>query len=314
MLFDISTMQPVSIPDWAEQQMREDFPEFFKGKPVKIRLIPSKGVKKMMVPSNAHDSEARVRLEAPKSNSRKARGIVIDPETGEQYHIQYSTSSPRPGRNGVEFFYPGNNVTISDGMTIQSGQKDLLFYVHYLCPVIKGNKCRFRSSDPWYEYYQPEVEAAVKIKQAKERVDLEKLIYFDTPYDVILKAIDGLAMKRMGNEERDRVALRDAISKGSATFKSNAFSIINASVQTQKEKTQESTSEESEGELVNRLLMEKIIKNDEGKWYLRDKRGDGDKWLKNPFYETQGQVSEAFFELVDHLKINSELLNKLRKQ
>jgi hypothetical protein len=310
MLFDISTMQPVSIPQWAEDQMKEDFPEFYKGKSVQIIIGEDKRVKTLKVPSNSHDNEPRPYYDV-RSNSRKARGVLIDPETGEQYHIQYTSAAPRPGASGIQFAYPHCNVTVSDGMRIQPGQKDLLFYLHYLCPVIKNNRCAFRSADPWYEYYKPEIEAADRINQAKERVDLEKLVYFDTPYETVLKAIDGLAMKRTGNEERDRVALRDAIAKGSDTFKRNAFGILGSF---QKKAAAQEPEAETVSEMLNRLLNEKIIKNDEGKWYLRDKRGDGEKWLKAPFYETQGDLKEAFFELSDHLSANNELLVKLRKQ
>lgn len=310
MLFDISTMQPVSIPDWADDQMRKDFPEFYKGKPVRINMSSDKKFRTLKVPSNSHDTDPREYFET-RGNSRKARGIVIDPESGEQFHIQYTSASPRPGSGGLQFSYPHCNVTVSDGMIIQPGQRDLLFYLHYLCPVIKENRCPFRAADPWYEYHRPEIAAAAKISEARERVDLEKLVYFDTPYEKVLKAIDGLAMKRTGSEERDRVALRDAISRGSDTFKKNAFSILG---DPGKKEVQAPSTEESVGEMLNRLLNEKIIKNDEGKWYLRDKRGEGDKWLTKPFYETQGQPGEAFFELSDHLAVNNELLVKLRKQ
>ena len=55
----------------------------------------------------------------------------------------------------------------------------------------------------------------------------------------------------------------------------------------------------------------KIIKHDSGKWYIRDRRGDGDKFLKNAFFESDSP--EGVFALIDHLKVNKELLDKLRK-
>jgi hypothetical protein len=48
-------------------------------------------------------------------------------------------------------------------------------------------------------------------------------------------------------------------------------------------------------------------------WYIRDRRGDGTKWLKSPFFESAQTGSEAAFALIDHLKVNEELLGKLRK-
>jgi len=92
-------------------------------------------------------------------------------------------------------------------------------------------------------------------------------------------------------------------------FKNNAFEIINSS------KPQQAKSSEGESvhELVNRLISENFIKNEDGLWYIRDRRGDGTKWLKTPFFESAEKGSEAAFALIDHLKVNEELLGKLRK-
>jgi hypothetical protein len=63
--------------------------------------------------------------------------------------------------------------------------------------------------------------------------------------------------------------------------------------------------------MVNRLSSEGFIKNEDGIWYLRDRRGDGTKWLKSAFFESTGEKDA--FALIDHLKVNDELLSKLRK-
>lgn len=290
--------------------MREDFPDFFKGKSVQIKIKEAFMRRSYKVASNSHDSEPRLYIEPPQGSIRKARGIIIDPEYGDQIHIQYSTTPPRASKNGMEFSYPSDRVTISHGMVIQPTQKDLLFYIHYLCPVIEGNKCAFPAPEQWYEYDRPEIAAKAKIDKAREDRDLENLIYFDTPYNTILKAIEGLAMSNQGNEEQNRVSLHDAIKRGSETFRRNAFEILGASKPKRTEVVAEKT-QETVHELINRLSEENLIKNMDGKWYIRDRRGDGTKFLKNAFFESSGD--DAVFTLIDHLKVNEELLGKLRK-
>lgn len=290
--------------------MREDFPDFFKGKSVRIKIKESRMRKSYKVASNSHDSEPRLYVEPPQGNSRKAQGIIVDPEFGDQIHLQYSSQPPRQGRNGLGFSYPSNRVTISHGMVIQPTQKDLLFYVHYMCPIVDGNRCSFPSAEQWYEYDRPEVTAKAKIDKAREERNLEGLIYFDTPYNVILKAIEGLAMKDQGNEEQNRVSLHDAIKRGSETFRRNAFEILGTSKPKHVEKVAEKP-QETIHELINRLSEENLIKNMDGKWYIRDRRGDGTKFLKNAFFESSGD--DAVFALIDHLKVNEELLGKLTK-
>lgn len=308
MLFDISTGQRIFIPDWVEEQMKQDFPDFYNGKPVRIKVKESKMTRVMKVPSNNHNAEARPFVEPPQGTRRKARGIFVD-EQGDNTHIQYSTSVPTTNNGVPTFSYPSANVTIQHGMSILSSQKDLLFYIHYLCPVIDGNRCAYKSSDQWYEYDRPEVVASIKISDAKKARELENLIYFDVPYNVILKAIEGLAMNKLDSEEQNRVALHDAIKNGSETFRRNAFEIIGSHAKPEAKK-EEKTSEDVH-ELINRLVEDKSIKNDSGKWYIRDRRGDGDKFLKNAFFESDSP--EGVFALIDHLKVNKELLDKLRK-
>jgi len=308
MLFDISTGQRIFIPDWVEEQMRQDFPDFYNGKPIVIKAKESKMRRVMKVPSNNHSAEARLFFDPPQGTTRKARGIFVD-EEGDNTHIQYSTSVPRINNGMPLFSYPTANVTIEHGMSISPGQKDLLFYIHYLCPIIDGNRCAYKSSDQWYEYDRPEVVAAAKISDAKKARELENLVYFDVPYDVILKAVEGLAMNKLDSEEQNRVALHDAIKNGSETFRRNAFEIIGSYVKPEGKK-EEKPSEDIH-ELINRLVEDKSIKNDSGKWYIRDRRGDGDKFLKNAFFESDSP--EGVFALIDHLKVNKELLDKLRK-
>ena len=124
-----------------------------------------------------------------------------------------------------------------------------------------------------------------------------------------MKAVEGLGLRVLHTEEETRVMLHDAIKNGSEVFKKNAFEIIGSP----KQKESAPVSEETVHELVNRLMSENFIKNEDGMWYIRDRRGDGTKWLKAPFFESTQTGSEAAFALIDHLKVNEELLGKLRK-
>lgn len=306
MLFDISTGASIPVPTWAMEILEEDFPDFFKGKAVKISVLPHKMAKNYKVGSNDKSMTPRLVIEAPNGTVRKSRGYVIDPETGQQVMLQYATTYPRTGSNGISFPYPGGYVTLEHGMSIQPTQIDLLFYVHFLCPNVEGNRCEYADSNPFYKYDRPDIDAKSKIEKVKKERNLENLIYFDTAYDVILKTINGLGLTVKETEEENRVMLHDAMSRGSETFRNNGFEILN-SVQ----KKQEVKTEETIHELVNRLSSEGFIKNEDGIWYLRDRRGDGTKWLKNPFFESTGEKDA--FALIDHLKVNEELLGKLRK-
>jgi len=295
----------MSVPEWAEKELRETFPSFFNGSPLKIKAVPGAMRQVHKVASTDRDGGARVLVTAPNPRSMKAAGYYYDPEYGDQVFVQYSEVAPRMTREGVKFAYPAGIIRMKSGMVINPSQKDLLFYLHYLCPIIKDNKCSY-AKEPVFEYDKPQEAAQNKINTARQARELENLIYFDLPYDVILKAIDGLGIKRMKSEEENRVSLHDSIKRGNEVFKKNAFEIFGSS-----SKKQESKSEETIHELVNRLSSEGFIKNEDGIWYLRDRRGDGSKWLKNPFFESN--TSKDAFALIDHLKVNEELLGKLRK-
>lgn len=308
MLFDLSNNQPVDIPEWAEQELRNDFPEFFNDKrPVVLRVRDQYKLKTYKVPSNNHDSDARLFVQAPGATPIKTSGNFYDKESESTYTLMYTTMAPTI-INGTPN-YNNSKIRISDGFKVQPEQKDLLFYIQYICPIVHNNKSINKSSRRMYEFEMKHVEAKSKISAAKAARDLENLIYFDTDYKTILKTIDGLGLKKMHSEEENRVLLHDSIKKGSETFKKNAFEIINSAKPVQTKAAEGETIHE----LVNRLLSENYIKNEDGLWYIRDRRGDGTKWLKSPFFESAQTGSEAAFALIDHLKVNEELLGKLRK-
>jgi hypothetical protein len=300
MLYDLSTNQPIAIPDWAEEEMKQDFPDFFKGKPVKISANPESMISSMKVPSHDYNQEPKLFIEPPADYLIKPKGIMFDKEDGYQMHIQYSDAAVNIASQEVRKIYIRHN------MTVQPYEKEFLFYLQYLCPIIKDNKSYRKSSRPIFKFDKPEVEAKNKIDAARAARDLENLIYFDAPYTVIMKAISGLALTPKDSEEENRVMLHDAIKNGSDTFRKNAFEILDA-----QPKKQEVNVDETIHEMVNRLSSEGFIKNEDGIWYLRDRRGDGTKWLKNPFFESTGEKDA--FALIDHLKVNDELLEKLRK-
>jgi hypothetical protein len=308
MLFDLSNNSPVDIPEWAEQELRNDFPEFFENKrPVVLRVKDRYKLKTYKVPTNQPDSEPRLFVQAPGASSIKTKGNFYDKETESEYTLAYTTVAPT-NINGV-IKYNNTRIEISDGFTIQPHQKDLLFYIHYMCPIVDKNKAIRKSADVKYEYEMKHVQAKSKIEMAKAARQLENLVYFDLDYTTVLKAVEGLGLRVLPTEEETRVMLHDAIKSGSETFKKNAFEIINSA------KPQQAKAPEGESihELVNRLLSENFIKNEDGMWYIRDRRGDGTKWLKSPFFESAQTGGEAAFALIDHLKVNEELLGKLRK-
>jgi len=308
MLFDLSNNSPVDIPEWAEQELRNDFPEFFENKrPVVLRVKDRYKLKTYKVPTNQPDSEPRLFVQAPGASSIKTKGNFYDKETESEYTLAYTTVAPT-NINGV-IKYNNTRIEISDGFTIQPHQKDLLFYIHYMCPIVDKNKAIRKSADVKYEYEMKHVQAKSKIEMAKAARQLENLVYFDLDYTTVLKAVEGLGLRVLPTEEETRVMLHDAIKSGSETFKKSAFEIINSA------KPQQAKAPEGESihELVNRLLSENFIKNEDGMWYIRDRRGDGTKWLKSPFFESAQTGGEAAFALIDHLKVNEELLGKLRK-
>ena len=308
MLFDLSNNQPVDVPEWAEQEMRNDFPEFFENKrPIVLRVKDRYKLKTYKVPTNQPDSEPRLFVQAPGPSSIKTKGNFYDKESESEYTLAYTTVAPTNINGTIK--YNNTRIEISDGFTIQPHQKDLLFYIHYMCPIVDKNKSMHKSADVKYEYEMKHVQAKSKIETAKAARELENLIYFDLDYKTILKAVEGVGMAPLHTEEETRVMLHDAIRAGSDTFKKNAFEIINSI------KPQQSTAPEGESihELVNRLISENFVKNEDGMWYIRDRRGDGTKWLNSPFFESTQTGSEAAFALIDHLKVNEELLGKLRK-
>jgi len=308
MLFDLSNNSPVDVPEWAEQELRNEFPYFFTEKrPVVLRVKDEHKLKTYKVPTNNTDAEPILMISAPGATSIKSKGNFYDLETESEYTLMYTTTAP--SNIGGSFRYQNTRVQIGDGFTIQPHQKDLLFYVHYICPVVDGNKSLQKSHGVRYEYEKKDVEAKSKISTARAARELENLIYFDIDYNTILKAVEGLGMKPLFTEDETRVMLHDALRSGSETFRKNAFEILGSS------KPQQTKAPEGESvhELVNRLISENFIKNEDGLWYIRDRRGDGTKWLKAPFFESTQTGSEAAFALIDHLKVNSELLDKLRK-
>jgi hypothetical protein len=308
MLFDLSNNQPVDIPEWAEQELRTEFPYFFDEKrPVVLRVADRYKLKTYKVPTNNPDSDPILMVQAPGASSIKTKANFYDKETDSEYTLIYTTIAPTFINGNVN--YQSSRIEIKDGFTIQPHQKDLLFFMHYMCPIVDGNKSVFKSQNVRYEYEKKHTEAKSKINSARAARELEDLVYFNLDYKTILKTVDGLGMSPLHTEEETRVMLHDAIKNGSETFKKNAFEIIGSS------KPQQTRSLEGESvhELVNRLISENFIKNEDGMWYIRDRRGDGTKWLKSPFFESTQTGSEAAFALIDHLKVNEELLGKLRK-
>lgn len=309
MLFDISTGKPYTIPAWAREKMKASFPDFYEGKSVRIKCIEERKRKRLLVKSGDSEGDSpRVKMEAPTGNSRKAKGWITDPETGDVVHIQYSSAQPRVLQNGVlKFSYPNNMVVVSDGMHISPRSEDLLFYVHFLCPHIKDNSCEDKSMTPFYTYDRPDVDAKQKISAARSKASLEKLIYFDVDYSVIKKTLDAVGIKSNDSEEQDRVMLLDKLVKGTETFKDNVMSTLNSL----SAKAEKGMSDEVVSDIISELLEKGLIKYEVGNWYERDGRGDGTKFKAKPFFEGK-DTDDSRFDLYKHLETNRVLFDRLK--
>lgn len=312
MLFDLSNNSPFDIPKWAEEELMSQFPYFFKDqRPVVLRVLDQYKHKSYKVPSGNPDSEPRLFVQAPGASSIKSKGNFYDKELQRERTILYTTSAPSVINGNVN--YQHTRVEIADGFVIEPHQKDLLFYIHFICPIIEGNESTTKSYSVRYEYERKDVEAKVTISAARAARDLENLIYFDANYSTIVKVVEGLGLSVLHTEDETRVMLHDAIKKGSDVFRKNAFEIFDSLKSSKPVVMSDSDEKETIHEFVNRILSEKLIKREDKLWYIRDRRGDGTKWLTKPFFESQSNDNAAVFELIDHLKVNEELLNKLRK-
>lgn len=306
MLYDINTGKAIDTPLWAKKELDDKYPDF-KKKGLTIVSTPERITTIQIVPFNQPEATPTRKVKVPEGNSRKARGAYIYGD--DVLNIQYSTIPPKGNASGIPTFsYPGNMVTLEHGFKVMPQNYALLFYLEYLCPNVKGNKCQNPSSRPFWQFEQLEADASAKIRRAKEEKDLENLVYFEASEDKINAAIRGLNLKAKNTLDMNRVYLLEKIKTGNELFKTNAMAIL-------KEEVKEASGPvESESELLNRMLESGHIKFEEGKWYRKDKRGDGQKWLQKPFYEDTEMVLEtAFFNLVTHLKENKKMIEDLKK-
>ena len=82
MLFDLSNNSPVDVPEWAEQELRNEFPYFFNDKrPVVLRVKDQYKLRVHKVPTNNPDSNPVLMIQAPGASSIKTKSNFYDKET-----------------------------------------------------------------------------------------------------------------------------------------------------------------------------------------------------------------------------------------
>ena len=128
MIFDLSDNKPVEIPKWAEQELRNDFPEFFNNKrAVVLRVRDQYKLKTHKVPSNNPDADPRLFVQAPGASSIKTKANFYDKETESEYTLIYTSVSPTQINGSVN--YQNSRIEIGDGFKIQPHQKLSLIHI-----------------------------------------------------------------------------------------------------------------------------------------------------------------------------------------
>ncbi len=308
MLYDINTMKRWEVSEEYKKIILERHPKF-KEKGASIVAHPSRIKMRMIVPSSDHNAKAQKQVVPPSPNSRKARGMIT--VNGDTLFLQYSSNPPRPDKNGVpRFKHPAATVVLSHNMKVRANDWDLMFYLEFLCPNIASNSCEQPSGTPFWKFDKPEVDAVERINEVKNRRKIEDLILFDSSKEAVVNAIVAVGAKDSGSEEKNRTFLFDKYRTLSDTLKTAVVSILeSAKAQPKAEETGESVSE-----LVSRLIEAKDLKFEDGLWYKRDKRSAELKYAGKPIFETsKTDESEAFFDFVEHLKVNTQLLDTLKK-
>jgi hypothetical protein len=324
MLFDLGTNKAMSVPQWASKAMREDFPDFYKSGSIKLKAVPERYQRQQRVRSDDHQGPKRILMVAPEPTSHKAFGSIIipdgEPNAGDTLNFQYTTTQPGNVNGVLKFNWPGNSVTLSDGMSIdKSTQEDLLFYLIYGCAAVKGNKTG-KTRKAWYEFDMPAKQARQTIEDHDKATALKDFLFKEVDYATIAKTMNVIGMQekvlagdKLGTEDFNRVALWDKLKlenkSTSDTVRENALETLGY----QKPKKKEGEKEENESDLFNRLSADGKIKFDDGGWYNLDKRGNGDKFKTKPFFETTATGDDARFALINYWKATPTAFEEFKK-
>ncbi len=303
MLFD--NHKPFEIPETGEisrEVLKTKFPEFYSGTTVKIQALDHMWVTSKRV--NKDRMAMGVKKDPPKPTGHKAQAnILID---GKQVNLQWSDTMPTQNDKGNSMFiYPANQITLKNGFQIshQKGQEDLLFFLYFGASYIMNSHNPSRS--PQYEFLKPEVKAAERIEAFKKANAFEDLIYTKLTDEQVSHAMKGLGMEVKDNMDINRVALVDKVKKGGELVQSTFKDLINS--------VKADGKELNVSDLVQKMIDEGTIKYlDGGDWVSRSKV-KADEYNKTPFYSKKNvDYDESRLSLIEHLKINTTLLDKLK--
>lgn len=314
MLYDLGTNKSIAVPDEAVVELKQMFPEYFKGKPLAVHAKSMVQVKQ--VNTLDKESDVVVRVKAPNPIGTKLTGSIIL-EDNSVLNYRYCESAPQVKDGMLKFNWPNGQVDLKHGFTIQQGQTDLLFALVYGCALIDGNKTGKRTT-PVFKFQRPAVDAAAKIDKFNKEKELEDFIYNKVDYSLIKEAMAIVGyneieqdLPKADKEKVNRVAFYDRFKVSSETWQANALSAMKFGKNVGSIKL--NLTEETPSELATRLVEEKKIQLGELGWYDLDKRGAGDKFKAKPFYETTLKGDDARFALIDFWKSDTDSFELFKK-
>jgi hypothetical protein len=302
MLFDNS--KPYVIPetgDYSREMLKQAFPEFYAGKTVKINALEHLWVTSKMV--NKDRMSVGIRKDPPKPTGHKAQAnLLID---GKQVNLQWSDSMPSVNDKGnATFTYPSNQIMLKNGYQIspERGQEDLLYFLYFGASFISNSYKPGRT--PQYEFVKPEVKAAERIEAFKKATEYENRILIQLTDEKVNYALKGLGMDVKDNSDINRVALLDKVKRGGDLTRETFEELVSS--------VKDNGSELNVSDIVQKLIDEGTIKYEDGGWIQRSKL-KADEYNKTPFYNKKAvDYDESRLSLIEHLKINTTLLDKLK--
>lgn len=302
MLFD--NFKPFEIPETgliSRETLKDKFPGFYNGQTVKINALEHLWVKSKMV--NKDRMAIGMRTDPPKPTSHKTQAnLIID---GRQVNLQYSDTMPAMNDKGIfNFQWPTAHILLKNGYQISKdrNQEDLLFFLYFGAAYIKNSYSPGRT--PQYEFVNPEVKAAERIDKFKKSIAYESQILMQLSDEQVTHALKGLELKVNDNSDINRVTLLDKVKQGGDLLRKRYEELIN-SVNVKGEESDIS-------DVVQKLIDDGTIRYEDGGWVQRSKL-KADEYNKTPFYNKRSKdYDESRLNLIEHLKINTVLLDKLK--
>jgi hypothetical protein len=285
----------------SRETLRAKFPEYYnEKKPITVHALDHLFTKVKRVQEGTNIPMGVVR-KAPEPKGYKASAnIIVD---GKQVALQYSDSMPIVGAFNKTFPPSGNRVQLKHGMTIREGQEDVLFFLYFGLDVFKNGYAPSRL--PSFEFYKPEAKAADTISEWKKKQALENLVYNTLTTEQVATVMTGLNLELQKTDDMNRMALVGAVRAGNDLFKKLFYELTESSSKEKKEVAVDPS------EIVDKQIEAGQIKDEGGKWYSMSKVKAGE-WNKTPFYDTKEENADnSRLSLIEHLKTNDVLLNKI---